>query len=117
MADLLSAQVIPCFVDGKAFTGQNSYQVVDPHNPAKTLHTVSSVSEADVVKVLESAHKAFPAWKAVGDLLLCDPPPLLDADPLSFCYRPPCSSVAESSSKLLPYSVSEFSNMPRLSSR
>lgn len=62
----LSASPLPCYVDGKAFIGSNTYSVADPHNPSKVIHTVSSVSSEDVVKVIAAAEKAFPAWKAVS---------------------------------------------------
>lgn len=62
----LSASPLPCYVDGKAFIGSNTYDVADPHSPAKVMHSVSSVSSEDVVQVIAAAANAFPAWKAVS---------------------------------------------------
>jgi acyl-CoA reductase-like NAD-dependent aldehyde dehydrogenase len=64
--NLLLANPLPCYVGGQAFVASASYDVVDPHAPSKVLHTVSSVTEADVVKVIESAEKAFPGWRDVS---------------------------------------------------
>ncbi|SCZ90067.1 BZ3500_MvSof-1268-A1-R1_Chr1-3g01756 [Microbotryum saponariae] len=61
--DLLSQSPVPCYVNGEAFKGSGSYAVKDPHSPSKTLHEVSSVTIADVPKVLEAASKSFKAWR------------------------------------------------------
>lgn len=59
---------LPSYVGGKAFTGSGSFKVHDPHSKGKVLHTVSSVTAADVPKVIEAAKKAFPTWKKTSVL-------------------------------------------------
>ncbi|GAA5905731.1 aldehyde dehydrogenase [Sporobolomyces salmoneus] len=58
----LDQSPLPCYLGGEAFTGSSSYEVKDPHNSSKVLHTVSSITEADVPKVIEVAHKAQKKW-------------------------------------------------------
>ncbi|KAK4705364.1 hypothetical protein P7C70_g838, partial [Phenoliferia sp. Uapishka_3] len=65
---LMSASPLPSFVGGAAFVGSGSYQVVDPHDTSKVLHTVSSVTLEDVPKVIAAAAAAAPAWKATSVL-------------------------------------------------
>lgn len=68
MSDLLNQNPLPCYVGGAAFEGASgSFTVLDPHS-GKELHKVSSVTAADVPKVVEAAEKAFPGWKAVSCL-------------------------------------------------
>lgn len=60
--DLLEAATVPCFVGGAAWQGSSSYEVKDPHS-GKLLHTVSSVTVADIPHILEVAQAAFKTWK------------------------------------------------------
>ncbi|GAA5837311.1 hypothetical protein JCM11251_004963 [Rhodosporidiobolus azoricus] len=59
----LDAQQIPCYLSGKPYTASSSYEVKDPHNPDKVLHTVSSITAQDVDKVVEVAAQAAKSWK------------------------------------------------------
>lgn len=63
--NLLGEGIVPCFVDGKAFIGSTSYEVLDPHSK-KLLHTASAVTSEDVDKVIAVAEKAFASWKLVS---------------------------------------------------
>ncbi|KAL8278624.1 hypothetical protein RQP46_008916 [Phenoliferia psychrophenolica] len=65
---LMSASPLPSFVGGKAFIGQGSYEVSDPHNQSKVVHTVSSVTVADVPAIIAAAEAALPGWKATSVL-------------------------------------------------
>ncbi|GAA5841709.1 hypothetical protein JCM3766R1_005158 [Sporobolomyces carnicolor] len=58
----LDQSPLPCYVGGKAWTGSSTYDVKDPHDTSKVLHKVSSITEADVPKVIEVADKAQKAW-------------------------------------------------------
>ncbi|GAA5968104.1 hypothetical protein JCM3765_005851 [Sporobolomyces pararoseus] len=58
----LDQSPLPCYLEGKAFNGSSTYEVKDPHNPSKVLHKVSSITEADVPKVIEVAQKAQKSW-------------------------------------------------------
>ncbi|GAA5892209.1 hypothetical protein JCM6882_003611 [Rhodosporidiobolus microsporus] len=60
---LLDAAQIPCYLSGKPYTASGSYDVQDPHNPDKVLHSVSSITVQDVDKVVEVAAKAARSWK------------------------------------------------------
>lgn len=61
----LDQSPLPCYVNGQAFLGSSTYDVKDPHNTSKVHHTVSSITEADVPKVIEVAHKAQKSWAKV----------------------------------------------------
>ncbi|CEQ41633.1 SPOSA6832_03370 [Sporobolomyces salmonicolor] len=67
---LLDQSPLPCFVNGEAWKGSASYEVKDPHNTSKVLHTVSSITVDDVPKVVETAAKAAKSWKNVRWLVL-----------------------------------------------
>ncbi|GAA5864367.1 hypothetical protein JCM8547_005798 [Rhodosporidiobolus lusitaniae] len=57
---------LPGYLSGKPAQFSSSYEVRDPHNPDKVLHTVSSVTVDDVEKVVEVAQKAFRSWKTTS---------------------------------------------------
>ncbi|GAA5869010.1 hypothetical protein JCM1840_000442 [Sporobolomyces johnsonii] len=59
----LDQSPIPCFLNGEAWKGSASYEVRDPHNTSKVLHTVSSITVDDVPKVVETAAKAAKSWR------------------------------------------------------
>lgn len=65
----LDQSPLPCYVGGKAWTGSSTYDVKDPHDTSKVLHKVSSITEADVPKVIEVADKAQKAWAKVSPRL------------------------------------------------
>ncbi|KAM0756034.1 aldehyde dehydrogenase [Meredithblackwellia eburnea MCA 4105] len=54
---------VPSYVDGAPFTGSATFNVLDPHDNSKVLHQVSSITEADVPKVVGAAAKAFKTWR------------------------------------------------------
>ncbi|POY76346.1 hypothetical protein BMF94_0543 [Rhodotorula taiwanensis] len=62
-SNLLTSDPVPCYVDGKPFTGAGSYKVLDPHSPESTLHSVSSITVDDIPKVMETATAAAKKWK------------------------------------------------------
>lgn len=56
---------MPCYVDGKPFTGSGKFDVRDPHNPDSVLHSVSTITPDDVPKVMAVARAAGKTWKKV----------------------------------------------------
>lgn len=62
----MNASPLPSFVNGNAFLGSGSFDVLDPHNTSKIVHTVSSVTVADVPAIIAAAEAALPGWKAVS---------------------------------------------------
>ncbi|SCV73591.1 BQ2448_7517 [Microbotryum intermedium] len=65
---LLKSTPVPCYVDGQPFLGSGSFAVKDPHDPSNTLYEASSITTADLGKVLESSARAFKAWKKTSIL-------------------------------------------------
>ncbi|GAA5995902.1 aldehyde dehydrogenase [Rhodotorula paludigena] len=60
----LATSPVPGLLNGKPFTsGSGSYDVKDPHDSSKVIHSVSSITVDDVPKVVDVAHKAFKSWK------------------------------------------------------
>ncbi|GAA6039257.1 hypothetical protein JCM8097_003231 [Rhodosporidiobolus ruineniae] len=64
----LDASPVPGYLAGAPFIGSSSYDVKDPHNPDKVLHSVSSITVQDVPRVIDVAAKAAKTWKNVSVL-------------------------------------------------
>ncbi|BGP57463.1 hypothetical protein JCM8202_002020 [Rhodotorula sphaerocarpa] len=63
---LLEIKPVPCYVDGKPFTGSGKFDVRDPHNADSVLHSVSTITPDDVPKVMAVARAAGKTWKKVS---------------------------------------------------
>ncbi|KAM0750932.1 aldehyde dehydrogenase [Meredithblackwellia eburnea MCA 4105] len=66
--DLLNTYPVPCYVGGSPFVGSGTFDVRDPHDNSKVIHKVSSITIADVPKVVEIAAKAAKTWKLTSVL-------------------------------------------------
>lgn len=65
---LSTSQSLPGLLNGKPYHPSGSYELRDPHNPEKVLHTVASVTVKEVKEVVEAAEKASRSWKTVRTL-------------------------------------------------
>jgi len=66
--NFLKQSPIPSVVNNQIFKASSTYDVINLADPRgkEILHSVSSVTEADVEKICQSASSAFPAWRATS---------------------------------------------------
>ncbi|BGP19142.1 hypothetical protein JCM10213v2_007229 [Rhodosporidiobolus nylandii] len=60
---LTPSPLLPCYLAGKPFHGSSQFDVKDPHDPSRVIHSVSSITVADVEKVVSVAEAAGKKWK------------------------------------------------------
>lgn len=54
----------PCWIDGEAVKGKQTFDVFDPGETTRRIGTFQKLSAAEGTLAVEKAHEAFPAWAA-----------------------------------------------------